>query len=144
MWKAKWTSSNLQTNKPFFMVSLIPFMFLWKNFMLLTPYPSVLDFWKIKFEKLSSTNCIFNLQKSISNLIFAVKINYRWIGWVADLVLDWHHWLPWTSFACLPINFCFVGPPILQSSCTRPFSNKPNINIWLVTSWVFFSMFKLV
>ena len=41
------------------------------NFMTLTPYPSVLDFWKIKFEKSSSTNWIFNLQKSISKLIFA-------------------------------------------------------------------------
>ena len=35
------------------------------------PYPSVLDFWKIKFENSSSTNWIFNLQKSISKLIFA-------------------------------------------------------------------------
>ena len=36
-----------------------------------TPYRSVLDFWKIKFEKSSSTNWIFNLQKLISKLIFA-------------------------------------------------------------------------
>ena len=36
-----------------------------------TPYPSVLNFWKIQFEKSSSTNWIFNLQKSISKLIFA-------------------------------------------------------------------------
>ena len=35
-----------------------------------TPYLSVLD-WKIKFEKSSSTNWIFNLQKLISKLIFA-------------------------------------------------------------------------
>ena len=35
------------------------------------PYPSVLDFWKSKFEKSSMTNWIFNLQKSISKLIFA-------------------------------------------------------------------------
>ena len=32
---------------------------------------SVLDFWKIKFEKSSSTNWIFSLQKSILKLIFA-------------------------------------------------------------------------
>ena len=37
----------------------------------LLPYPSLLDFWKIKFEKSSATNWIFNLQKSISKLIFA-------------------------------------------------------------------------
>ena len=36
----------------------------------LTHYPSVLDFWKIKFEKSSSRNWIFDLQKSISKLIF--------------------------------------------------------------------------
>jgi hypothetical protein len=36
-----------------------------------SPYPSVLDFWKIKFEVSSSTNWIFNLQKLISKLIFA-------------------------------------------------------------------------
>ena len=35
------------------------------------PYPSVFDFWKVKIEKLSSTNWIFNLQKSILKLIFA-------------------------------------------------------------------------
>ena len=68
----------------------------------LTPYPSVLDCWKIKFEKSSSTNWIFNLQQSISKLIFAgytgsenpvwkrikfkfveldfSRIKYRWIG----------------------------------------------------------------
>ena len=64
-----------------------------------TPYPFVLDFWKIKFEKSISTNWIFNLQKSILKLIFAgctssknpvwntvffqldfSKIKYRWIG----------------------------------------------------------------
>ena len=67
-----------------------------------TPYPSVLDFWKIKFEKSCSTNWIFYLQQSISKLIFAgyagsknpvrnglkihfveldfSKIKYRWIG----------------------------------------------------------------
>ena len=37
----------------------------------LTPYPSILDFWKIKLEKSSSSNCIFSQQKSISKLIFA-------------------------------------------------------------------------
>ena len=37
----------------------------------LTPYWSVLDFWKIKLEKSSSTDCLFSLQKSISKLIFA-------------------------------------------------------------------------
>ena len=37
----------------------------------LTPCWSVLEFWKIKLEKSSSTNWIFNLQKSISKLIFA-------------------------------------------------------------------------
>ena len=36
-----------------------------------SPYPSVLDFWKFKFKKLSLTNWIFNLQKAISKLIFA-------------------------------------------------------------------------
>ena len=36
-----------------------------------TPYWSVLGFWKIEFEKSSLTNWISNLQKSISNLIFA-------------------------------------------------------------------------
>ena len=38
---------------------------------LLTPCWSVLEFWKIKLEKSSSTNWIFSLQKSISKLIFA-------------------------------------------------------------------------
>ena len=37
----------------------------------LTPYWSALAFWKIKFEKSSSTNWICNMQKSISKLIFA-------------------------------------------------------------------------
>ena len=37
----------------------------------ITPYPFVLDFWKIKFEKSSSMNWIFNVQKSIPKLIFA-------------------------------------------------------------------------
>ena len=36
-----------------------------------TPYPSVLDFWTIKFENSSLTNWIFNLQKSILKSIFA-------------------------------------------------------------------------
>ena len=36
----------------------------------LTPCWSVIDFWKNKFEKSSSTNWIFNLQKSILKLIF--------------------------------------------------------------------------
>ena len=36
-----------------------------------TPYPSILDFWKIKFKKSNSTNWIFDLKKSISKLIFA-------------------------------------------------------------------------
>ena len=36
-----------------------------------TAYPSLLDFWKVKFEKLSSTNWIFDLQESILRLIFA-------------------------------------------------------------------------
>ena len=40
----------------------------WSKF---TPYPSVLDFWKIKFEKSSFTNWIFYLQKSILKFIFA-------------------------------------------------------------------------
>ena len=35
------------------------------------PSWSVLEFWKIKLEKSSSTNWIFSLQKSISKLIFA-------------------------------------------------------------------------
>ena len=35
------------------------------------PYSSELDFWKSKFENSSSTNWIFNLQKSISKMIFA-------------------------------------------------------------------------
>ena len=38
---------------------------------LLNPCWSVLEFWKIKLEKSSSTNWIFSLQKSISKLIFA-------------------------------------------------------------------------
>ena len=36
-----------------------------------TPCWSVLEFWKIKLEKSSSTNWIYSLQKSISKLIFA-------------------------------------------------------------------------
>ena len=36
-----------------------------------SPCWSVLEFWKIKLEKSSSTNWIFSLQKSISKLIFA-------------------------------------------------------------------------
>ena len=42
-----------------------------KNVITLSPYPSVHDFWKIKFEKSSLTNWVFNMQKSISKLIFA-------------------------------------------------------------------------
>ena len=47
----------------------------------INPNPSVLDFWKIKFEKSCFTNWIFNLQKSIFKLIFlgytdAVKIQF--------------------------------------------------------------------
>ena len=45
--------------------------FLWSCFSWLTPYPSVHDFWKIKFEKSSPIYWICNLQKSISKLIFA-------------------------------------------------------------------------
>ena len=36
-----------------------------------TPYPSALDSWKSKFEKSSSMNWIYNLQKLILKLIFA-------------------------------------------------------------------------
>ena len=45
--------------------------YLWLSTLNLLPYPSVGDFWKIKSEKSSSTDWIFNLQESISKLIFA-------------------------------------------------------------------------
>ena len=51
-------------------------------------YPSVLDFWKIKIEKLSSTNWIFASYTGIKNPVRRTwffqhdfsKIKYRWIG----------------------------------------------------------------
>ena len=47
----------------------------------LSPCWSLLDFWKIKFEKSSSTNWIFNLQKSISKLIFASYTGSKYPVW---------------------------------------------------------------
>ena len=43
----------------------------------LSPCWSVLDFWKKKLCKSSSTNWIFSLQKLISKLIFAVKFQFE-------------------------------------------------------------------
>ena len=40
-------------------------------------YHPTYDFWNIKFERSSSKNCIFNLQKSISKLIFADYIGRK-------------------------------------------------------------------
>ena len=74
-----------------------------------SPYPSLLDFWKIKFKKSSWKSWIFKLKNSISKLFFAgykgsinqvwnrtknpvsqnwlfqidfSEINYRWMGWI--------------------------------------------------------------
>ena len=66
VWKSKWQLC-LQ-------ITYLDQFLLWKTAIIVlcqTPYPSVLDFWKIKFEKSSLTNSIFNLKKSISKLIFA-------------------------------------------------------------------------
>ena len=71
-----------------------------------TLYPSVLDFWEIKFEKSSSRNWTFTLKKSFLKLIFSgytssknpvlrvwffqidfSKVKYRWIGWEGSWIL---------------------------------------------------------
>ena len=61
-----------------------------KYYTRITSYPSVLDFWKIKFEKFSLTNGISNLQKSISKLIFAgYTCSKNQVGnWIKILFVD--------------------------------------------------------
>ena len=55
----------------------LPTPIFFRAFLWLSPCWSVLDFWKIKLEKSSSTNWIFSLQKSISKLIFAGYIGSK-------------------------------------------------------------------
>ena len=57
---------------------------------ILTPSWSVLDFWKIKFEKSGLTNWNFNVQKSILKLIFVGYTGSKnpvWTGKKFQLVL---------------------------------------------------------
>ena len=64
--------------------------------LLSTPYPSVLYFWKITFEKSSSMNWIFNLKKWISKLIFAgytgsKNLVWKWLK-IEFVKLDFPTW----------------------------------------------------
>ena len=60
-WGSRWTRHKCQNTGC---------IQIWIDSDTLALYPSVLDFWKIKFEKSILKNWIFNLQKSISKFIF--------------------------------------------------------------------------
>ena len=62
-WKLQYTHSRKTKSKNFFFAVLASVYH--------SPCWSVLDFWKFKLEKSSSTNWIFNQQKSNLKLIFA-------------------------------------------------------------------------
>ena len=78
-----------------------------------SPYPSLLNFWKIKFEKSSLTNWILTcpvwnrpkikfVEIDFSNLIFQKSsTEYRWIGQISHYISDFFIWLEIISFQLL-------------------------------------------
>ena len=86
----------------------------WHFANILRSFPSILDFWKIKFEKFCWTNWIYNLQKSISKPLMwssdPFSIYFVVLPFMSSLIfcrhLAWSYWFKYLlSIKCILLLF---------------------------------------
>ena len=107
-----------------------------------SPYPSALDFWKIKFEKSSSTNWIFNLQKLISKLIFAgytgsknpIRNRLKFLIISPTFTFIWAYTSVRYTRVCIFLGLDSVTACFCHTNCNK---------YWYIAPWAYFQALPL-